>query len=318
MTASATTTTTRVDAALPAARPQRWGLSYLLLAGLALGWGFNFPILKLGLESSPPLLFTTIRMALGMLTMFVIVALCGKLKLPHRRDLPVVLSVGILQNMMFIALLTVALQFLPASRAVIMAYTTPLWVVPAAVLFLGERFTPGRLLGVVAGMGGLLLVINPLSFDWQQPDTFIGVGLILLATFIWTTGVVHVRRHHWHGEVLELIPWQILLSVVILAPVALWLESPAEIHWSSTFVWQLLYSGTVASGLCVAAQVLLILSMPAVSMSLGSAAIPAVGLITSAWILKEQPAGGDIGGFVLIAIGIVVLGLSDRRQKACS
>lgn len=291
-----------------------WRTGYLLLAFTALAWGLNFPILKLGLENSPPLLFTSIRMLLGTLTMFIIAAAMGILRRPHRSDWPVLFSVGVLQNMAFIALVTLGLQYLPAGRAAILAYTTPIWVVPAAALFLGERFTAPRRIGVGLGLAGLLTVLNPLHLDWGEPDTLIGGGLIMFGTLVWTVGLIHVRRHHWHGDVLSLIPWQLLVSVAVLTPIALLLENPREIIWETSFLLPLLFSGTVASGLCVAAQVAAIRSLPAVSLSVSSAAVPAVGLCASAWFLSEQPSGADLIGFALIALGILTVGIGDRRQ----
>tara|TARA_R110000751_G_scaffold172963_2_gene279416 strand:- start:1469 stop:2419 length:951 start_codon:yes stop_codon:yes gene_type:complete len=298
----------------PAPQNYAWGLGYLLLGFTALAWGLNFPILKLGLENSPPLLFTSMRMALGAITMFIIAACMGILRLPHRADWPVLFSVGILQNMAFISLVTLGLQFLPAGRAAILAYTTPIWVVPAAALFLGERFTLPRAVGVGLGLSGLLTVFNPLSISWDNREVFIGSGLIMLATLIWTVGLVHVRKHHWHGDVLALIPWQVLISVVVLTPIALFFEDPSEIIWEPTFSWQLLFSGAVASGLCVAAQVAAMRSLPAVSLSLSSASVPAVGLLAASWFLHEQPTSSDLSGFALIATGILIVGLADRRQ----
>ncbi|ROU00064.1 DMT family transporter [Marinobacter sp. R17] len=291
-----------------------WGLGYLLLACTALGWGCNFPVMKLGLAQSPPLLYTALRMLLGVSTMLVIACLTGNLRLPHKRDWPVVLSVGVLQNMGFITLATLGLQYLPAGRAVILAYTTPIWVVPAAALFLGERLNLSKAIGVGLGLTGLLTIINPLSLELADSDVLTGIALIVCATLVWTAGLIHVRRHRWHGDVLSLIPWQIGMSVTALAPIALWLEDPADIQWSLSFGLNILFSGMVASGLCVAAQVAAMRSLPAVSLSLNSAAVPAVGILASFLILNEIPSVTDITGFFLIAAAIVLVGLADWRQ----
>tara|TARA_Y100001968_G_scaffold147064_1_gene134545 strand:- start:550 stop:1518 length:969 start_codon:yes stop_codon:yes gene_type:complete len=291
-----------------------FGLGYLLLCFNALGWGLNFPVLKLGLAFSPPMLFTCMRMALGTLAMFIIAAVLGVLRLPRRGDLPILLSVGVLQNMAFITLVTLGVQYLPAGRAAILAYTTPIWVVPAAALFLGERFTLPRAMGVGLGLAGLLTVFNPLSIDWSNHDVFIGGGLIMLGTILWTAGLIHVRRHHWQGDVLSLIPWQLLTSVLALLPLALLVENPSEIDWQPQFIWMVVFSGAIASGICVAAQVAAIRSLPAVSLSLSSASVPAVGMLAAVWFLHEIPTRSDLTGFALIALGILVVGLADRRQ----
>jgi drug/metabolite transporter (DMT)-like permease len=291
-----------------------WRNGYLLLAFTALSWGINFPVLKMGLGYSPPLLYTTLRMILGTLTMFMIARFMGILRMPHRSDMPVVFSVGILQNMGFITLVTMGMQFMPAGRAAILAYSSPIWVVPAAALFLGERFTLFRALGTGLGLAGLMSIFNPLAVDWHADGMMSGGGLIVLATLVWTAGLVHVRRHRWRGDVLSLIPWQLLSSVFLLVPLALLVEDASSIRWEPAFLVNIFFSGAIASGLCVAAQVGAIRSLPAVTMSLSSAAVPAVGLLSSAVILNEQPGGSDIFGFCLIGLGILVVGLADRRQ----
>ena len=291
-----------------------WRNGYLLLAFTALTWGINFPILKMGLSYSPPLLYTTLRMILGTVTMFVIARCLGILRVPHRADIPVVFSVGLLQNMGFITLVTIGMQFMPAGRAAILAYTSPIWVVPAAALFLGERFTLARALGTGLGLAGLMAIFNPLTIDWEAPGTLTGGGLIVLATLVWTAGLIHVRRHCWRGDVLSLIPWQLLSSVFLLVPLSLLMEDVSSIRWEPGFLVNIFFSGAVASGVCVAAQVAAIRSLPAVTMSLSSAAVPAVGLIAAAVILGEQPGHTDIVGFCLIGMGILVVGLADRRS----
>lgn len=304
----------RPSEAVTAAGPgYAWRNGYLLLAFTALTWGINFPILKMGLGYSPPLLYTTLRMVLGTLTMFIIARCLGILRIPHREDIPVVFSVGLLQNMGFITLVTIGMQYMPAGRAAILAYTSPIWVVPAAALFLGERFTWPRALGTGLGLAGLMAIFNPLTIDWQAPGTLTGGGLIVLATLVWTAGLIHVRRHPWRGDVLSLIPWQLLSSVFLLVPLSLLMEDVGSIRWEPAFLVNIFFSGALASGVCVAAQVGAIRSLPAVTMSLSSAAVPAVGLISSALILGEQPGRTDILGFCLIGMGILVVGLADRR-----
>ena len=55
-----------------------------------------------------------------------------------------------------------------AGRSVVLGYTAPLWVVPGARLFLGERITARRAAGVGIGVAGLALMFNPLAFDWSD------------------------------------------------------------------------------------------------------------------------------------------------------
>ena len=47
------------------------------------------------------------------------------------------LSIALLHMVGFTLLGTIGLEIVPAGRSVVLAYTTPLWVVPGASLFLG-------------------------------------------------------------------------------------------------------------------------------------------------------------------------------------
>ena len=112
---------------------------------------------------------------------------------PVRATFPVILSVGLLHMGAFAALVSLGLQHVPAGRSVVLAYTTPLWVIPAARLFLGEPIGPGRRAGLLLGLAGLILIFNPLAFDWSDRAAIFGNALVLLAALCWAANIVYVR-----------------------------------------------------------------------------------------------------------------------------
>src|SRR5690606_18730247 len=79
-------------------------LARLLLVAVVVLWGVNWPVMKLGVAALPPVWFAPARMVLGAASLFLLLAWLGRVKLPTRRDLPVVLSVGALQMGAFLAL----------------------------------------------------------------------------------------------------------------------------------------------------------------------------------------------------------------------
>jgi len=54
-----------------------------------------------------------------------------------------------------------ALSHLPLADATALNYTTPTIVIVLAILFLNERLTPSRLAFVVAGLAGMLMIVQP-------------------------------------------------------------------------------------------------------------------------------------------------------------
>jgi drug/metabolite transporter (DMT)-like permease len=134
----------------------------VLLVFLVLMWGCNWPINKTILSYISPLWYACMRLGLGALSLFLAQAfLRVHIKPPSRMDIPIVLSVGIVQMAAVIALMTFGLSIVPAGRSSILSYTMPLWAVPGAILFLGERLQFGKAAALVLGMAGVAFMFNP-------------------------------------------------------------------------------------------------------------------------------------------------------------
>src|SRR5215467_8820774 len=108
----------------------------MLLIFLVLMWGCNWPINKTILTYISPLWYACMRLGLGAFSLFLAQAsLRVHIKPPSRVDIPIVLSVGVIQMAAVIALMTFGLSIVPAGRSSILSYTMPLWAVPGAILF---------------------------------------------------------------------------------------------------------------------------------------------------------------------------------------
>ena len=107
-------------------------------------WGLTWPVNKQLLQSLSPLWMVALRAAIATVALFVIAIARRRLVLPTRADVPVVLSITLLHMVGFVVLANVGLELVSTGRTVVLAYTTPLWVAPAARIFLHERLTPRR------------------------------------------------------------------------------------------------------------------------------------------------------------------------------
>ncbi len=91
--------------------------------------------------------------------------------------------VSVLQMVLFTMCVTLGLRYVDAGRSAILAYTTPLWVLPLATLFLGERLSVLKIIGFFLGLLGVLLLFNPVTFNWHNHLAVIGSGYLILAAF---------------------------------------------------------------------------------------------------------------------------------------
>lgn len=287
----------------------------LLLVGVVILWGANWPVMKVGLQSMPPVWFAAARMTLGAASLFALLAVIGRLKLPTRRDLAVVFTVGGLQMAAFLVLVNFALQHVEAGRSAVLAYTTPLWVTPAAMLLLGETMNRRKLLGLCLGLGGVAVLFNPLGFDWASRDALVGNALLLAAAFSWSLAILHVRVHRWDSSPLQLAPWQMVLAAVPLALLSWVSEDWSAIRWSGELGVILAYNGPLATAFCFWAVVSVNRALPATTTSLSLLAVPVAGVLASAVFLGEALTPTLVGGLILILAGTVLVNLADIRRE---
>ena len=156
----------------------------LALITVVLCWGLTWPVNKVVLASLPPIWAVSLRSAIATSALFVLQAAGGRLALPPRGDLPVLLSITLLHMVGFNLLASWGLERVPTGRTVVLAYTTPLWVTPAAVLLLRESLTPRRVIGVAVGLTGLVALFNPLAFDWSERGAVLGNLGVLAAALL--------------------------------------------------------------------------------------------------------------------------------------
>jgi len=288
------------------------GVFYLLTVVLA--WGLVWPVNKVLLESLSPFWLMALRSALATVALFAIAGARGRLAPPPRADVPVVLSITLLHMIGFGVFAAWGLQTVPTGRSVVLAYTTPLWVVPGAALFLGERLTARRLVGVVAGLVGLLVLFNPLAFDWTSGAAVLGNGAILLGALLWAASILHIRAHRWTSTPFDLVPWEMLLATAVLTPLAMVADGTPATGWDGRRLALLLYAGIPGTAVAYWATAAASRALPAVTTSLGLLTTPLVSTVVATLWLREPVPLSLIAAFVLI-LGGVALGTTGHRAS---
>lgn len=283
---------------------------------VVLAWGLTWPVNKLLLQTVPPLWAVALRTVIGGVAMFALAIATRRLRLPPREDLPVLLSITLLHIVGFSVLSSIGLEFVPAGRTAVLAYTTPLWVAPGAALFLGERLTARRLVGVIVGLAGLVVLFNPLGFDWSQPRAVWGNVAILAAAFLWAGSILHIRGHPWHSAPFDLVPWEMLLATVILLPLAWTFAGPPAFAWTTPVAGMLLYAGIPGTALAYWAIAMASRSLPAVTTSLGLLATPVVSIVVATLWLGEGPSISLVVAIVLILGGVALGAIGEPARRA--
>jgi drug/metabolite transporter (DMT)-like permease len=113
-------------------------VGFIYLGVMVLTWARNWPLMKLALGKVPPLVFVLFRLIGSLILIAPALLVPGQPLLPARGERLTLFWVGQLQVAGFLICSIIGLAILPAGRAIVLAYTMPLWAIPIG-LFLPPR-----------------------------------------------------------------------------------------------------------------------------------------------------------------------------------
>lgn len=286
-----------------------------LLVLLVLSWGFNWIFAKMTLEYVSPVWVTTLRLLPACALFFALCLATGRVRVPVKADLPVVFSIGLLHMVGFSVLVSIGLQYLPAGKSIVLAYTSPLWVVPAAWFFLREPLTVRRLLGLLIGLSGVVLIMQPGQMDWSDPNIVLGHVFMLTGALCWAISIVYGRVHKWVTPPFSLLPWQMLVGGVVQLVLALVIEGIPHINWTLE-LWLLLgFNCLIGNGLAYWMMNLVSRDLPAGVVAMGLLGVPVIGLVCSSLFLGETLGLPLVIAAVLIILGIVLGTVAGHKKQ---
>lgn len=280
---------------------------------VVVAWGLNWVLMKYALAEVSPLWAVAIRTLIAAAVLAPATVATRQFIVPSRADVPIVLSISLLHMTLYAALMTIGLKYVPAGRAILLGYTTPLWVTPIAVMFLNEPMSVRRIAGIVLGLAGVAVLFNPQNFDWHDTNILIGNGLILLAAICWSISIVYTRAHKWVATPFQLVLWQSLLAAAVLTVLAFAWEGAPHFSFGTGTLLALVYNGAIGTALGYWAMSIVNRELPATTTALGVLATPVIGLILSAVVLHERIDLALAIATVLVFAGIAIGTFSRRR-----
>ena len=293
---------------MPTSRLPRAG--FILLALLSLGWGFNWPIMKLVITDIPRLIFRGDCIVLASLGLFAIARFSGQaLRVPPGRW-PQLIGLAACNIAGWNVFAIYGVSMLPSGRAAILGYTMPVWSALLSIWLLDEALTRRRLLGLALGMGGMGLLIGT-EID-KLGSAPVGVILMLIAAIFWAGGLVWYKRDPVPMPITSLTAWQALIGGI---PVAIAGHTLETVNWNAVGFWPWFgywYNVFVALTFCYWAWNKLVQMVPASVSSLGSLIVPVVGVFSGMVILGETPRWQDYTALALVLTAIATVLLPPR------
>jgi drug/metabolite transporter (DMT)-like permease len=278
-----------------------------LIAGLTAAsiWGGMYVVSKAVMRVIPPYLLLTLRLLLGILTLFLVIKIAGGVKIT-RQQFWQIFWVGFVGYGVSVGLQFVGTNLSTASNGSLVTSATPAFVLVFAAILLGERITWRRLIALLVASLGVVAVIDPRTAQLSS-ELFLGNVTLVGAALTWALYSVLVRKVTRNLDVLSVsliafagglpvsVPLGILeISVQGVGPVTLGV------------VAGVLFIGIISTALAMYLWNSAFAILDAGAASLTFFAQPVVGTILGAIFLDERVTPLFVIGGVLIGVGLII------------
>lgn len=284
-----------------------------LFMGLAfaLMWSSAFTSARMIVMDAPPLTALALRFFVSGLIGVAMATALGQTTRLTRGQWRATILFGICQNALYLGFNFVAMQWVEASLAAIVASTMPLLVALAGWLYFGERLRALGYAGLFAGIAGVAIIMGSrLSGGVDLLGlVFCGIGVLAL-----TFATLSVRSASGGGNLLMVVGLQMLVGSSLLAVAAVALES-WDVHWTPRLGLAFAYTTLVPGLLATWVWFLLVARIGAVRAAAFHFLNPFFGVVIAAVFLGEALTRWDVIGVIIIAAGILAVQLA-RASRA--
>ena len=276
-----------------------------LLLGLvfALIWSSAFTSARIIVSHAPPLGALSLRFFLsGILALIIALWLKQTFKLT-KKQLQATVVFGVCQNTIYLGLNFVAMQWIEASLAAIIASSMPLLVALLGWFFLGQRLSTVGVLGLGLGFVGVILIMG---FRLTAGISELGLIYCIVGALALSIATRAVRNTNSGGNLMVIVGYQMLIGGASLSIFSIIFET-----YKVSFDWELMVAfiyTTLAPGLiATVVWFWLVNEIGAVKAATFHFLNPFFGVSIAALILGEPLSLSDYFGVVIVTIGILLV-----------
>ena len=199
-------------------------------------FGLGVPVTKLLLDHwVTPMGYMASR-SLGAAIVFWVIAAFMPREKVERRDLVTILLGGLLGFVISQTLTAEALNYTSPVYFSLIATLTPVATMLVAALFIGERITPLKLVGVMLGIGGALLMVLMSQTLGSGSNDLLGIALAILSVLTWALYLIMTRHVAVKYSPVTQMKYVFLISAIVTVPLAL-PELPQNALYTAATAW---------------------------------------------------------------------------------
>ena len=289
---------------------------WVMLITLATVWGGSFLFNAILVAELPVITIVAIRVTVAALALWGFVRVTGR-KIPTTPQVwGALLILGVLNNAIPFSLIVQGQTQITSGLASILNATTPFFTILVAGFFLtDERFSVLRVLGVVVGFSGVILLVGPEALGSLGADFWAQLCALGAALSYGFASVFGRRFRELKVDPVMVATGQVTMSSLVLWPIALWIDGPQDILGLSFNAAASMFGLAV---LCTSFAYILYFRIleraGATNISLVTFLVPISAIILGVLVLGESIFIKEIIGMTLIGLGLAII---DGRLFQC-
>lgn len=277
----------------------------------AVMWSSAFTSSRMIVLEAPPLMSLSLRFALsGLIAVLIALAMGQTWRSLTRNQWRAVIVLGLCQNALYLGLNWVAMQWIEAGLASIIAATMPLIVALLGWLVMGERLRPMGIVGLALGLAGVAIIMSARLQGGSDP---VGIAMCFGAALALAIATLTVRGASSGGNVMMIVGLQMLVGAATLAVISPFVEE-WQVSLNTRLVLAFFYTVLVPGIAATWIWFVLVGRIGAVRAATFHFLTPFLGVTIAAIFLGEKLGLTDIVGALVVAGGILMVQLSKVQR----
>jgi drug/metabolite transporter (DMT)-like permease len=283
--------------------------AYVAWAVVCVVWGTTYLGIRISLETIPPLLMAAFRWIVAGSLLIAALKVRGE-RMPPRRTWPSLAVLGLLLLGFGNGAVVWAEQTVPSGLTAVLVAMSPFWMVGIdAIMSDGEALTVRRVMGLIVGFAGIVMLVWPEIHLGGGRAFLAGVMAAQLACLGWAVGSTYGRRRGHEENVLAAAAFEMLFGGFLLLAAGIargeWRMLAFNLRTSAALAY-LTVVGSIAG---FSAYAYALKHLPLATVSLYAYVNPIIAVILGTLVLKEP-----FGVRMVVAAAIVLAGMALVRD----
>ncbi|MBW3695273.1 DMT family transporter [Vibrio sp. T187] len=279
---------------------------WAMLILLSVLWGGSFFFVGVAVHSPPPLTIVTLRVGIAALVLWGAVAALGLRPPKETKVWLAFLGMGLLNNVIPFVMIVWGQTQIASGVASILNAATPIFaVVVAGILLPDEKPTPLKLVGVILGFTGVVVMIGVPALGGNS--SLMAQLAIIFAAISYAFSGVYGRRFKSLGvNPLVTAAGQVTASTLILLPITFFVDGAIDISSVNIETWGAIVGLAVVSTAAAYVLYFKILELAGATNVLLVTLLVPVSAILLGWLFLNE----SLETIHLVGMGLIALGLS--------